>query len=91
MNIWPKLLLIISLIGSIRCLNQDFASKFIGNAKRNADKVSVANNKISKLRLILMSDLKQNEIVRIVKGGSERRKTSRAREDLSSMNWPHLS
>lgn len=67
MNIIPKLLLIVNLIHSIRCLNHDFTSKFIGNAKRNSDKVSASNNKISKLRLILLSDLNnQNEIVRFV-------------------------
>lgn len=61
-----KLLLIINLIQSIRggLNNQDFTARFIGNAKRNADKVSSNNNKISKLRLILLSDLAQNEIVR---------------------------
>lgn len=69
MNILPKILLIVNLIHSIRCLNHDFTTKFIGNAKRNADKVSAANNKISKLRLILLSDLNnQNEIVRFVAG-----------------------
>lgn len=65
MNILQKLLLIINLVHSICGVNQDFTSKFIGNAKRNADKVSATNNKISKLRLILLSDLKQNEIVRL--------------------------
>lgn len=65
MKFLPKLLLIINLLHSIRGLNQDFTSKFIGNTKRNADKVSAATSKISKLRLILLSDLKQNEIVRM--------------------------
>lgn len=65
MNFLPKLFLIINLIQSIRGgLNQDFTARFIGNAKRNVDKVSSANNNISKLRLILLSDLAQNEIVR---------------------------
>ncbi|CRK96248.1 CLUMA_CG009675, isoform A [Clunio marinus] len=62
MNTLPKLLLIINLIHSIYCVNLDFTSKFNGNAKRNADKFPSTSNKISKLRLILLSDLKQNEI-----------------------------
>lgn len=59
-----KLLLIINLIRSISGLNEDAQLRFNGNAKRNADKVSATSNKISKLRLILLSDLKPNEIVR---------------------------
>jgi hypothetical protein len=67
MNLLPKFLLIVNLIHSIGGINQDFTSKFIVNAKRNADKVSeTANSKISKLRLILLGgDVNnQNEIVR---------------------------
>lgn len=63
MNVLPKLLLIISLVRSISGLNLESTAKLIGDAKPNADKVSV-NNKISKLRLILLGDLKPNEIVR---------------------------
>lgn len=64
MNVLPKLLLIISLVRSISGLNLESTAKLIGDAKPNADKVSVSN-KISKLRLILLGDLKPNEIVRI--------------------------
>lgn len=69
MNLFPKLLLIINLIHSISGLNQDFTSKFIVNAKRNAEKVSeTTSSKISKLRLILLGDVNnQNEIVRTKK------------------------
>lgn len=64
MNVLPKLLLIISLARWISGLNLESTAKLIGDAKPSADKVSV-NNKISKLRLILLGDLKPNEIVRI--------------------------
>lgn len=60
-----KLLLIINLIQSISGLNDDVQLRFNSNAKRNADKAAVTSNKISKLRLILLSDLKPNEIVRM--------------------------
>lgn len=65
MNVLPKLLLIMSLFRSMSGLNLESTAKFIGDAKPSADKVSV-NNKISKLRLILLGDLKPNEIVRIL-------------------------
>jgi hypothetical protein len=61
MNILPKLFIAINLIHTICCANQTLTSKFIGNAKRAVS--STNNNRISKLRLILLSDLKQNEIV----------------------------
>lgn len=64
MNVLPKLLLIISLVRWISGLNLESTAKFIGDAKPSADKVSVSN-KISKLRLMLLGDLKPNEIVRI--------------------------
>lgn len=66
MNLLPKFLLIVNLIHSISGINQDFTSKFVANTKRNAEKVSeTTNGKISKLRLILLGDVKnQNEIVR---------------------------
>jgi hypothetical protein len=67
MNFLPKILLVFNLFLSISCgLNQDFTTKFIANTKRNADKVAATSNKISNLRLILLSDLKQNEIVRFL-------------------------
>lgn len=69
MNLLPKFLLIINLfqLDSISGINQDFSSKFIVNAKRNADKLSEkTSSKISKLRLILLGDVNnQNEIVRM--------------------------
>ncbi|KAG5678632.1 hypothetical protein PVAND_008288 [Polypedilum vanderplanki] len=62
MNILPKLFIIIgTLVHSICCANQTVTSKFIGNVKRAASSTN-NNNRISKLRLILLSDLKQNEI-----------------------------
>lgn len=61
MNILPKLLIIINLLHSIACVNQNVTSKY--NVVRNVNKLSqTPNNRISKLRLILLSDLKQNEI-----------------------------
>lgn len=69
MNLLPKLLLIFNLVHSISGINQDLKSRFIVNAKRNADKVSeTTSSKIGKLRLILLGDVNnQNEIVRMEK------------------------
>lgn len=61
MNILPKLLIIINLLQSFAYANQNLTSKL--NVMRNANKISPVNNRISKLRLILLSDLKQNEII----------------------------
>ncbi|XP_070494388.1 serine protease 46-like [Chironomus tepperi] len=60
MNILPKLLIIINLLHSIGCINQNVTSKL--STVKNINKVSSPNNRISKLRLILLSDLQQNEI-----------------------------
>jgi len=67
MNILPKILLLVNIAHTISATaNQEFISSgFISsNIKRNVpSKVSEASNKVSKLRLILLGDLKQNEIV----------------------------
>lgn len=79
-----KLLLIINLIQSISGLNDDVQLRFNSNAKRNADKAAVTSNKISKLRLILLSDLKPNEIVRMSSRYVERKWTWQISCDLIS-------
>lgn len=66
-NILTKLLIFINLLHSILCLDSDVTSssnnKFIATVNKVSSATQVANNRVSKLRLILLSDIKQNEIV----------------------------
>lgn len=67
-NILTKLLIIINLLYSILCVDSDVTSsssnnKFIATVNKVSSASQVANNRVSKLRLILLSDIKQNEIV----------------------------
>lgn len=66
-NIFAQLLILINLLHSILCLNSDVTThnKFIANVQKLPSPVNVVpnNNRVSKLRLILLSDIKQNEIV----------------------------